>query len=832
MKQDGASREVSAGGLGKVRFAALTALFALSGGAGLVDQVCFSKYLSYLVGSTAYAVSAVLAAFMTGLALGAGVAGRLSLRIRRHVAAYGVAEVAVGLMVAFGPMAFAAITPAYTALAARLQGSLAALSVARWLVAFVVVVVPTVGMGATLPLLAPVLGADDQDLRHRRLGTLYAANTFGGALGALGAAYVILPALGLSRTLFAAAAVSGAVGIAAIWMGRRLEVAETRMDVEVDRERLSETNVTEGYAIMMAIAGLSGFLVFAAEVVSTHLLAVIIGNSAYAFGLILSIFLVCLFAGALLAPRALRRFGAAALPLSLAGASVVLAATLPAWDKSPLAFGGLGEYITTFEGREAMRAVVAFGILVLPVTLMGITFPLLLQRAADHRLVGLLVGRLTAVNTIGAVLGALATGYVLLPRLGSQGCLRFVAVAFAAAGVATLSGVAAGLQRRITWGLAVLGAAAAVVVPTWNPLTITAGTNVYFDSGGKPERVLFMRDDVHGGITTVAIKDDVRTLYTNGKFQGNTGWEMNAQRYFAHYPCLFVPHFDSVLVIGLGTGTTLGTLAAYPWKRLELVEISPAIIEASSSFFEKSNKGALRDPRLVVHVDDARNWLLVHDARFDLISIELSSIWFAGASSLYSREFYALIHKRLGAGGILQQWVQLHHVYAPVLATMVNTLRAEFPNVALFLGGGQGILIAGDAPLRWSVARARALTPRVADMLPGGRSLDELTDDILLVGDGLDRYIESVASQEHVDRRDMVSTDDNLYLEYETPRGNVLPWIAREELVAKMRRFRDPIAVASLADTAPETPMPPIAPSGLKVMPAAGAAGADAQPSH
>src|SRR5690606_9812920 len=139
--------------------------------------------------------------------------------------------------------------------------------------------------------------------------------------------------------------------------------------------------------------------------------------------------------------------------------------------------------------------------------------------------------------------------------------------------------------------------------------------------------LLMLREDVQGGVTSVAEADGVRTLYTNGKFQGNTGWEMNAQRYFAHYPSLFVPRFEQALVIGLGTGTTTGTLAAYPWKEIEVVEISPAIIEAAADYFGEVNAHALSDPRVEMIVADGRNHLLLTDKRYDLISIELSSIW-------------------------------------------------------------------------------------------------------------------------------------------------------------------------------------------------------------
>jgi spermidine synthase len=804
-KDGSGSAATPVGRLRDGQFRAVGALFLVSGAAGLVDQVCFSKYLSYIVGATAYAVSAVLAAFMTGLTVGAVIGGRLSGRVRRPLAAYGFAELAVGGAVALTPAAFAALTPLYVHAARAAQGSLATLSVLRWGVAMLLVVIPTIAMGATLPLVAASLGGrdgsgPDERKREQRLATLYAVNTLGGAVGAIAGAYVVLPALGLSKTVYAAASASAVAGVVALLLARRTEEAASPDAAPPSRRGEASEGFTAAAAELGALAFLSGFLVFAAEVVSTHLLAVIIGNSAYAFGLILAAFLACLFIGAALAPRLSRHLGDAPLATSLGVTALACAVTLPFWDDLPFAFGGLGEYVTTFAGREAMRALVAFGILALPATCMGLTFPLLLQRAAASTEIGRFVGRLTAINTVGAVTGALATGYVILPKLGSEHSLALVGGVFAASAVGTA--LRAGpSRRRAALACAALSAGTLVASPRWDVARLTAGTNVYFDKTKPPEALLHVREDVHGGITTVAFRDGVHTLYTNGKFQGNDGWELNAQRYFAHYPSLFVTAFDRALVIGLGTGTTLGTLATYPWRELDVVEISPAIVEAARDHFAGPNRHVLADPRVHVTLDDARNHLLVHDGRYHLISMELSSVWFAGASSLYSAEYYRLVRAHLEDDGIFQQWVQLHHVYRPVFAALVNTLRQQFEHVALFYGGGQGILVSSKRPLRWSYERARrfSVDPVMADTLPNGRPLDVLTEDILAMDDGLDRFIEDSAREAGKSARDLVSTDDNLLLEYETPRGNVLPWIAREALVATLRGYRDAAAIQALA---------------------------------
>jgi spermidine synthase len=783
-------------------FALILTLFVMSGATGLVDQLCFSKYLSYVVGATAHAVSAVLSAFMAGLALGAFLGGKYSRTVKRPLVAYGVLELVVASTVALSPAAFQALAPLYAAIARSAPGSLVILSAARWLGALLIVVVPTTAMGATLPLLSRLLPssnhAADAEQRERRLGALYASNTAGGALGALLAAYAILPALGMSNTVLASALGSAAIGALAIYFGRRAPLTLPAAGAGISGVHSTREVVTNALtAYVVAVA--SGALVFAAEVIFTHLLALIIGNSAYAFGLILAAFLSCLFLGASRAAKVRARFGEAALPFGLILTGLALVITLPLWDKLPLVFNNTGQFFSSFAAREATRGGIAFVVLSIPTVFMGLTFPLLLQRVAVSDDVGWWVGRLTTVNTLGAVVGSLATGYVLLPLLGSERSLFAVALAFIATGLLTTQFVT-GRARQLAYGLSAASGVIGLAAPGWDLARLTAGTNVYFEGWAKPDSVPFVRDDIHGGVTTVTQLNGVYTLYTNGKFQGNTGWEMNAQRFFAHYPSIFVSKFDQALIIGLGTGTTLGTIAAYPWKKLELVEISPAIVEAADQYFQSVNGGSIHDPRLTLHLGDGRNFLLVEQRRYDLISMELSSIWFAGAASLYSQEFYGLVQQHLAPRGIFQQWVQLHHVRRKDFATVVHTLRSVFPHVALFYGGGQGILVASMEPLAASESRVLELEhqPAVLANTPGERPLMSLLDDLLVADADLDRFLQDTAHEAGQPLSELISTDSNLYLEYATPRGNVLPWSAREDLVRKIGEFRTDVSINGL----------------------------------
>lgn len=796
-------------------FGLLLALFVVSGGTGLVDQLCFSKYLGYIVGATAHAVSAVLAAFMTGLALGAHLGGKWSSRVRRPLVAYGVLELVVALAVAAAPVGFRLLTPLYADLARAAPDSFVLLTTLRWLTALVLVIVPTTAMGATLPFLSRAIEASGTGhASAQRLTALYAANTLGGAGGALLCAYWIVPTLGVNGTLFASALASAVVGAIAAYRGRGFVVptlteGESSGGAHSPHERSPEpttlgpkTLQTLGFAEQVRLgilAFMSGALVLAAEVVFTHLLSLIIGNSVYAFGLILAAFLSSLFLGATLSRPVETRLGPSALGFGLVATALAVLGTLPAWDDLPRLFALSGGVFKTFEARELVRGLTAFFALLVPTSLMGLTFPLLLARTTHFADIGAWVGRLTALNTLGAVIGALAMGYLVLPLLGSQASLAAIGLCFGFSSLATVAWTPPRL-RRLTLGGALASAGLWVVSPRWSLVDLTSGANVYFETHHPITGLVSIREDIHGGVTTVAESNGVYTLYTNGKFQGNNGWEMNAQRFFAHYPSIFVSNFEHTLVVGLGTGTTLGTMASYPWKSIDVAEISPAIVEAARTYFTGPNRGALDDPRVQLSLEDGRNFLLVSDRAYDLISMELTSIWFAGASSLYSDEFYQLLSARLAPGGVFQQWVQLHHMFKKDFATIVHTLRKNFNHVALFYGGGQGILVASNSPLRASKQRLLALQTRteLREVLPTDRSLEGLIEDIVLLDDGIDRFLQHVADEAREPLAAWVSTDENLYLEYATPRGNVLPWNSREELVEELRGFRDSERIAEL----------------------------------
>jgi spermidine synthase len=762
----------------RARLTTLVVLYFASGAVGLVDEVIFFKYLSLSFGATAHASSAVLVAFMAGLALGATGAARFDARVRRPLRVYGLLEIAVGVACAVAPWLFAAVARAYVGLAGS-TSSLAVLELVRGGLAGAVVLLPTVAMGATLPLVARVAG--EAAGGEARVATLYAANTAGGAVGSLLGTYALLPALGLATSLRLGACVSIAVGLGAIALSRRHAGAHA----PAHAPEPAPTPVlapTPARAALLLAAALSGLLVFASEVVFVHLLALVDGTSVYVFGLVLAVFLVALAGGAALSRPLARRAGESALAASLALSGLVLAGSLPWWDKLPDLFVAAGPHVDAWWQRELVRGLVAAIAIGLPAACMGTTFPLVLAAASRDADRGALTGRATAANTLASIAGSLLGGFVLLPWLGSQRACGAIAIAYGAAAL-----VVPARSRRWIGALAGATALLVVAVPRWDLARLTSGTNVYFQRQPEAGKVAWIDEDVHGGVVTVTRNGDITTLWTNGKYQGDTGWQMAPQRGFADIPAMFVPSFGRALVVGVGTGVTIDATATYPFERIDVAELSPGIVKAARAYFGSVNHGVLDAPQVTVRYEDGRNILAVARDRYDLVTVELTSIWFAGAANLYNREFYEAAAAKLTPGGVLSQWIQLHHTTLREIATQMATARAVFPHAAFFVRG-QGVLVLSAEPLR----------VRAPETMAEADAVSALERDLVLADETLDAFVEETRRQVGLGADDLLSTDDNLRLEYATPRNNVPALESTEKVLEALRAHPKPEVAARL----------------------------------
>lgn len=757
-------------------------MFVVSGAAGLVFEVALQRSLTRAFGVSALATSIVLAAWMAGLALGALLFGRLADRTPSPLRLYAWLEVGIAACAAALPFVVPLAIDGFASLARGRTLEDPLVRVGLFVMAFGITLAPTLLMGGTLPPVARALSSSTGLASgDAEIARLYTANILGAAIGAGLGSYLFLPALGLAETMWLGAAFNLAAAALGFWLSRRVPAPPP----------VTESVKARAPATLLLLAIWSGVATFVAEVTWFHLLGAVIGTSAYAFGLMLALFLVALTLGAAwVARQPDDKVDAALLGKVQAVIALAMVVTLPLWDKSSALFVVAGHFVSSFPGREAVRALVAAQLIVIPAAVLGTVYPLTLRLGARTGSIGQAIGGLAAANTVGAIVGALATGYLLLPAMGSRGTLLVVV-----GGCVGLALVLADKRARILAGVA---AVVALALPPWSLSSLASGANVYFsETPYYHSKLEWARESVSSGITSVVRhpKSQKLTLLTNGKFQGNESGEVAAQQAYGLVPQLAVRGHGRALLIGVGTGCSLATLAASPMESIDAVDLSQDILDAARLYFGSVNEDVLtKNPKVTVHLADGRNFLLLTEQRYDLVTLQLSSIWFAGTADLYNREFYALLKRRLTPTALVQQWVQLHHMTRRDLAVIAATLKAEFPHVMLFFRGNQGLLLASMEPFVFDAhaiaRRTEALKASSATQALPGKDLLTLTGSVLLDEAGVERLIDEEAKAWGRTRDALISTDDNLYLEFSTPRANADESLLQEALVGSLTHLR------------------------------------------
>ena len=313
-------------------------------------------------------------------------------------------------------------------------------------------------------------------------------------------------------------------------------------------------------------------------------------------------------------------------------------------------------------------------------------------------------------TTMGAVLGALSGPYLLLPTLGSLSSLRVLGSLLLVAGGLAIYVLADIPKRRAVAAVCVSAILWGPLVPvSWDFNALNMAAAIYLgDSASTRGEILYLREDATGGLTSVVEERGVRTLLTNGKFQGDNTEEIPVQHRAPNIPTLFTKERERALVIALGTGVTLAALAAHGFDEVVCAELSEPIIEAAREYFADVNGDILNAPELRLIQEDGRSILLELPDRYDVITVEVSSIWFAGVGSIYSQEFYELASSRLRRNGVLLQWFPIHYLSARNLFIVVNTVRSVFPHVSLWTHRHQAFVVASNEPLRLDLESVRS----------------------------------------------------------------------------------------------------------------------------
>jgi spermidine synthase len=706
-------------------------LFFASGFSSLIYQVVWSRLLTFVFGSTTFATASVLAVFMGGLALGSFLAGRCSDRARNPLLWYGILEGIVGVWALSVPFLLDSATPLYKALWQQFHLVPLLFALLRFLVASIVLIVPTACMGATLPFVSRHVARSVQTIGSS-IGSLYAINTSGAVCGAWLAGFVLLPALGLKMTTWLAAGINLALFMAVVALSR---LASTEPEGEPQAETIAEKQAAVDLGksslslsgwFAIAAFGISGGLAMVYEVGWTRALLLVIGSGTYAFTCMLTTFLIGIFLGSWFCARVIDRSKDPLRVFALLQISVALCALAALLCYSYLPIGNLvlGAFFAgSAEIAIASKFLCAAATFV-PLTLfLGATFPAIVRACViDLACVGRSVGTLYSANTCGAIVGAFLAGFLLVPWLGVEKMLLAAAACNFLLGSAMLfpAPSVSRLQRLAAMAIAIgLCCLAAGTPAVWDqrllllaqplrrnhsdPRSIAA---ILFDPELRRQAlaiidVLYFADGISSNVGVVRMKDSGHSLLlTNGNIDGGDSLDMATQILLSLFPLVAKPDIQDVCVIGYGTGISTGTALCFPVKKVTSIELEKDVY-AAARYFDHVNHRPYRDPRSLFEMDDGRNFLLTADQKFDLIVSEPSNPWQSGVCNLYTREYFEICSKHLKPGGLLSCWLQTTELSPQSIRSILSAIRGCFAQQLIF-GTGSGpdvVILASNSPL-------------------------------------------------------------------------------------------------------------------------------------
>ncbi len=688
--------------------AVLPIIAVLSGCAALVFETLWFRVAGIAFGNGIWASSLVLASFMAGLAAGNALAARAADRLRRPLRFYAWIEVAIAVTAAGLVVLMPLLTPLLADLFAVLRDRPWLLNGVRLPLAFALMMLPATAMGATLPVL--VRAASAADVRFGRvLGRIYGWNTLGAVAGALLGEVILFERLGLRGSGFAAAGLNGLAALVALAVSREVEAGRHAGD-PTPQARLTRTALR-----LLMGAFVSGAVFLALEVVWFRFLSLFVYGTSLVFAMMLAVVLVGIALGGLAASRWLGSPGRAA-PLLPALALASAVATLGTYAL----FEGLFALMLEPNVGAAANGPLDLAFLAVPLMgpvafLSGVLFTALGDAARDE-LAGAArtTGYLTLANTLGAALGSLAAGFVLLPTLGVEHGLLLGAGAYVAlALVVWLPVPAERIRPRRTAAIALSAAclAGVVIFPSGvlRERYLIHPTRAFQEEGSRVVAAWEGRLQTLVYVRTDRFERPLYTrLFTDGfSMASNNYYGRRYMKAFAYLPIALHPEPRRALLISYGVGSTASALTASPeLERIDVVDISPDVLEGSRIVYPDPSEDPLRDPRVRVHVEDGRFFLQTSRERFDVITAEPPPPKYVGVVNLYTREYFQLIYDRLADGGMTSYWLPVHDLNESDTRSILRAFCDVFPDCTLWSGAGFDWIMAGTRGTRRAVSDA------------------------------------------------------------------------------------------------------------------------------
>ena len=772
-------------------------MFFLSGAAALIYQVVWVRSMTLVFGGSHLAVTSVLSIFMAGLAIGGYLFGRYADRVKKPLRLYGLLEVGIAVFAAVFIGLMKIYPSFYVSLAQWRGNSPLYLSSVRVLFSVIALIIPTTLMGGTLPVLSKIVSGHPNRIRGP-LSFLYGFNTLGAVLGATVAGFFLMRLYSVSATLHIAIITNLLIGLTSILLQNRAvallpTTSSIKENPETPQAAAVGTSSLFPFKLVLWGIGMSGFCALGYEVLWSRILTVVVGASVYSFTTMLVAFLAGIALGSEaygLLPkvfkieekggrRSICWFGMVQVMIGISALFVTLfIRDLPMnIMRLHTYFRGMG--LGLLGVRWWSNFALAFSYMIVPAFFMGLAFPLAGKiHAGYRRVVGSAVGEILAYNTVGAILGAGVSGFVMVYLFGIERSLQMFSLLNIGFGL--LIYLSARNKKLLSWALsAVIVAILLFLGLNHNALRIwdTKYFAIFrsnqleaFDSPVKIRdaldntEVLYYGEGIESIVSSIKVKGGEQSFLTNGRIEASSHLQaQQCQFALSHLPMLLHKNPRKVLVIGLGSGMTLGATSVHPSvEQMTLVEIEPMVLGVARTF-EKYNHHVLDNPKLRIVFNDGRNFLMTTKERFDVITADPIHPWFRGAGYLYTTEYFKLVSDHLLPGGIACQWLPIYELTPEDLKCVVSTFRLRFKYTMLWLTHYDAELIGSNTPIRIDEAE---LDRRIAE--------PAISNDLkrVMMGtatDFLSYFVMGSDGMRGFSRGGVVNTDDNLYLEFSAP---------------------------------------------------------------
>jgi len=688
----------------------ILAFFFLTGLTGLAYELVWIRLLILSFGSTQFAITTVLATFMAGLALGSIIFGRVVDRYPFPLRVYAIIEILLGIYCVLSPLVFYFVKSLYL-FASPITGEAtfrAGFEATQFGLALLALIVPTTLMGGTLPALVKYFASTNRtgDRIGMHTAVPYAVNTLGAVTGCLATGLFALYYLGVNATVYAAGIVDIIIGVLVFVIFGKTESRTHEEKAYNGADNTAEAGPSRSrlHLIIISAFFLSGFASLAYEVLWTRVLSLVLGSSVYAFTIMLSTFLAGIGIGSIAFAPFVDRCRRPVFWFAVLEAAIgfFALASVFIYRELPFIFFNLKlSFAESFWLFLVFKFLIASAVMIIPALSMGAIFPLVNRIYAEGRgTIGKKVGNIYFFNTAGAILGSFAAGFILIPLIGAQSGVVLIAALNIVISIAVMaySGIRPGPRYAWAAGSAAVYAVIALSLPSWERLAMTTG--MYVNDYGKAvkkasfkdwsfnDKLLYYNEGLNAIITVRSSGPDGETItyQANGKQEAKSeyGVPPGSWAVLGHLPAiLHKGDTENALVVGLGSGVTLGMMELYPFKSFDVIELEPAVVEAAQ-FFSKANNNALVDPRVRLHVTDGRSFLASVDRKYDVIVSGVSDPWISGVSNLFTTDYFTDLRGKLNKGGIVALWFSNYRNTPEDFKTGLNSFARVFPNVSVW----------------------------------------------------------------------------------------------------------------------------------------------------